>query len=105
MIVKNRIKKYSEFQKVIEAADVKKTGFFVSYRLANELGYSRFGISVPKKTGNAVVRNRVKRQIRAAIGLSTNFEESVDIVIIVRRSYNGDDFTLVKSEIQELLEK
>ena len=105
MIVKNRIKKYSEFQKVIEAADVKKTSFFVSYRLKNELGYSRFGISVPRKTGNAVVRNRIKRQVRAAIGLSTNFEESVDIVIIVRRNYNVDEFTLVKSEIQQLLEK
>ena len=105
MIVKNRIKKYSEFQKVIEAADVKKTSFFVSYRLKNELGYSRFGISVPIKTGNAVVRNRIKRQVRAAIGLSTNFEESVDIVIIVRRNYNVDEFTLVKSEIQQLLEK
>ena len=87
MIVKNRIKKYSEFQKVIEAVDVKKTCFFVSYRLANDLGYSRFGISVPKKIGNAVTRNKIKRQVRSAIGQSTNFEESVDIVFIVRKNY------------------
>ena len=105
MIVKNRIKKYSEFQKVIEAADVKKTCFFVSYRLKNELGYSRFGISVPKKTGNAVVRNRIKRQVRAAIGLSTNFDEPIDIIIIVRKSYQIDNFNKIKSEIQQLLEK
>ena len=105
MIVKNRIKKYSEFQKVIEADNVKKTRFFVSYRLDNNLGYSRFGISVPKKTGNAVVRNRVKRQVRAAIGESTNFEESTDIVIIVRKNYDPDNFTQIKSEIQKVLEK
>ena len=105
MIVKNRIKKYSEFQKVIEAADVKKTCFFVSYRLKNELGYSRFGISVPKKTGNAVIRNRIKRQVRSAIGQSTNFEKSIDIVLIVRKSYDVNQFTKVKSEIQELLNK
>lgn len=105
MIVKNRIKKYSEFQKVIEADNVKKTCFFVSYRLDNNLGYSRFGISVPKKTGNAVVRNRVKRQVRAAIGESTNFEESIDIVIIVRKNYDPDNFTQIKSEIQKVLEK
>ena len=105
MIVKNRIKKCSEFQKVIEADNVKKTCFFVSYRLENELGYSRFGISVPKKTGNAVIRNRIKRQVRAAIGLSTNFEESVDIVIIVRKGYQIDNFTQIKSEIQQILEK
>ena len=105
MIVKNRIKKYSEFQKVIEAANVKKTCFFVSYRLENELGYSRFGISVPKKTGNAVIRNRIKRQVRSAIGQSTNFEKSIDIVLIVRKSYDVNQFTKVKSEIQELLNK
>ena len=103
MIVQNRIKKYTEFQKVIEAADVKKTYFFVSYRLKNELGYSRFGISVPKKTGNAVIRNRIKRQVRAAIGLSTNFEEPIDIVIIVRKAYQIDNFEQIKSEIQQLV--
>ena len=103
MIVKNRIKKYTEFQKVIEAANVTKTSFFVSYRLNNELGYSRFGISVPKKTGNAVIRNRIKRQVRAAIGLSTNFEESIDIVIIVRKAYKIDNFEQIKYEIQQLV--
>ena len=103
MIVKNRIKKYTEFQKVIEAANVTKTSFFVSYRLNNELGYSRFGISVPKKTGNAVIRNRIKRQVRAAIGLSTNFEESIDIVIIIRKAYQIDNFEQIKSEIQQLV--
>ena len=105
MIVKNRIKKYSEFQKVIEADDVKKTCFFVSYRLANDLGYSRFGISVPKKIGNAVIRNKIKRQVRSMIGQSTNFEESVDIVLIVRKNYQIDQFAQAKSEIQKLLEK
>ena len=103
MTVKNRIKKYTEFQKVIEAADVKKTSFFVSYRLKNELGYSRFGISVPKKTGNAVIRNRIKRQDRAAIGLSTNFEEPIDIVLIVRKNYDINNFEQIKSEIQQLV--
>ena len=105
MIVKNRIKKYSEFQKVIEFGEVKKTCFFVSYTTPNELGYSRFGISVPKKTGNAVVRNRIKRQVRSAVGKSTNFEKSVDIVLIVRSSYKTIEFNQILSEIREIIEK
>ena len=105
MIVKNRIKKYSEFQKVIEEGDVKKTSFFVSYSIKNELGYSRFGISVPKKTGNAVVRNRIKRQVRSAIGKSTTFKNAVDTVLIIRKSYSTENFAQVLSEIQELLGK
>lgn len=103
MIVKNRIKKHSEFQKVIAEGDVQKTNFFVAYSLKNELGYSRIGISVPKKIGDAVVRNKVKRQIRAAIAQSTDYSKSLDLVIIVRRNYNTSDFKEVNSEIQDIL--
>ena len=105
MIVKNRIKKYSEFQKVIEKGEVKKTCFFVSYTIPNELGYSRFGISVPKKTGNAVIRNRIKRQVRSAIGQSTDFVPSTDIVIVVRHHYDVDKFEQILSEIKEIIKK
>jgi ribonuclease P protein component len=103
MIVKNRIKKYSEFQKVIEEGEVKKTCFFVSYATNNELGYSRFGISVPKKTGNAVVRNRIKRQVRSAIGQSTKFDKSIDMVLIIRKNFDTNSFDQVLTEIKDLL--
>ena len=103
MIVKYRIKKYTEFQRVIEEGDIKKTCFFVSYTTPNNLGYSRFGISVPKKTGNAVVRNKIKRQVRSAIGRSTKFEPSIDTVLIIRKSYDTSCFDQVLSEIKELI--
>jgi ribonuclease P protein component len=103
MIVKNRIKKYSEFQEVIECGEVKKTSFFVSYTKPNELGYSRFGISVPKKIGNAVLRNRVKRQVRSAIGKVTDFSKANDIVLIVRKSYDTESFDLVLLEIKNII--
>ena len=105
MIVKNRIKKYPEFQKVIAEGNVKKTCFFVSYTLNNSLGYSRFGISVPKKIGTAVLRNKIKRQVRSAIGQSTTFNDSNDVVLIVRKTYQTNEFEKVKSEIQEILKK
>lgn len=105
MIVKNRIKKYSEFQKVIEEGEVKKTCFFVSYSLSNELGYTRVGISVPKKTGNAVVRNRIKRQVRSAVGKSTEFKNPLDIVLIVRKNFDTNCFNQTLTEIKELLNK
>lgn len=103
MIVKNRVKKHSEFQKIIAEGEVKKTCFFTVYSLKNDLGFSRFGISVPKKTGNAVIRNKVKRQIRACIAQLTDYSSSMDTIIIVRKQYNVNDFNKVKSEIQEIL--
>lgn len=105
MIVKNRIKKHSEFQKVIAEGEVERTNLFVFYSLSNELGYTRIGISVPKKTGTAVLRNKVKRQIRSAIASSTDYTKSLDLVIVVRKGYDAENFELTKKEIQEKLKK
>ena len=46
---------------------------------------TRFGFSVSKRVGNAVVRNRVKRRIReAARALYPEFRAGYDIVLIAR---------------------
>lgn len=105
MIVKNRIKKHSEFQKVIAEGEVERTNLFVFYTMSNDLGYTRIGISVPKKTGTAVIRNKVKRQIRAAVAHSTDYKASKDVVIIVRKGYDVNNFTLVTEEIQTQFNK
>lgn len=103
MIVKNRVKKHSEFQKIIAEGELKRTCSFAVYTLNNSLGYSRFGISVPKKTGTAVVRNKVKRQIRACIGMCSDYSKSKDYILIVRKSYDVNNFDKIKKEIQTIL--
>lgn len=105
MIVKNRIKKHSEFQKVIGEGEVIRGNAFTFYVLDNAFGYTRVGISVPKKSGNAVVRNKIKRQIRSCVGQTTDFSKSIDLVIIVRKQYDVLKFNETKTEIQKLFEK
>lgn len=105
MIVKNRIKKHSEFQEVIGNGKTIRSNSFTFYVLENSLGYTRVGISVPKKAGIAVIRNKIKRQIRACIAESTDYSKSFDLVIIVRKSYNVEKFSETKNEIQNLFEK
>ena len=61
----------------------------VFYR-QNNLPYSRLGISVGKKVGHAVERNRAKRIIRAAYTeCETALAIGYDYVIIVRPAVNG----------------
>lgn len=55
------------------------------YYLTNELPYNRVGISISKKIGSAVERNRAKRIIRAAYRLNeSDFPVGLDIVFAVR---------------------
>ena len=58
----------------------------VVYVSKNRAGFCRLGITVGKKIGNAVKRNRVKRIIREAFfQLENELGVNCDIVIVARR--------------------
>ena len=51
----------------------------------NELGYSRFGFIVSRRVGKAVVRNRVKRQLREVMRHHLDeVPQGWDIVLVAR---------------------
>ena len=57
------------------------------YARPNELSFNRLGLSVGKKAGKAVTRNRIRRLLREAMrGLLAGTSLNYDFVIIARRS-------------------
>ena len=59
--------------------------YMAVYVLKNRLPYNRFGITVTKKIGKAVVRNRVRRIIKESIRLNQDkFKQGYDIVFVAR---------------------
>lgn len=61
-------------------------GLFLAVILPNGVGFSRLGIAVPKRTGNAVTRNRMKRLIRETFRLNRDsLPDSIDLLIVVRK--------------------
>lgn len=67
----------------------------------------RFGITVTKKIGNAVVRNRMKRRFRALVRelLPEHGLADTDHVLIGREGGVERDFALLRDEMLAALER
>jgi ribonuclease P protein component len=67
----------------------------------------RLGLTVSRKVGNAVARNRAKRRLREMVRLCANPEklEGFDIVLIAKASSAERDFVLMKQDFLQGLEK
>ena len=59
-----RVKRNEDFSKIIARKKSFANSCFIIYKDENQMGHGRVGISVSKKLGNAVTRNRVKRLLR-----------------------------------------
>lgn len=80
--------------------------FVTAYFIPNKSAYNRLGISVGKKNGNAVERNRIKRIIRAAYRLNEDkFPIGYDIVFAARNNISEKKSTDIERFINTRLLK
>ena len=100
-----RIKKSDEFQSMIQKKRYVASNLFVMYYKPKEEEKNRVGISVSKKMGNAVVRNKLKRQVRMMVQESGCLELDMDILILVRKAYLTNTYDINKKGLETLAKK
>ena len=100
------VKHQYDFDRIIKKGHKKKNDIFIIYSEKNGLSYSRFGISVGKKLGNAVFRNRKKRQIRSIIdNLERDYVNNKDYIIILREKGKNLDYQTLNQKLKSLIMK
>lgn len=67
----------------------------------NELEFSRFGFSISKRVGKAVVRNRIKRRLRDCVQ-SMSWKPGWDVVFIARNAAPTADYSQLKKAVEKL---
>ena len=103
--------RFRKYQHLLKGVDFRRTydfrmsvadGVLIVYGAPNGLGYSRIGLSVSRKVGNAVVRNWWKRRIREAFRLAqAKLPVGLDFVVIPR-ARNRTDFRAISLSFASL---
>lgn len=102
-----RLKKNKEFQFVFQSgSSTANRQFVVYFKDRPEKGPFRVGISVSKRVGNAVTRNRIKRRVRELIRLlEEQITEGKDYVIIARKPTAHMDYREMKGSLIHVLKR
>jgi len=99
-----RLVRKSEFDAVYSTGKRRSNAHFTVFLRANELPLSRFGFSIKKAIGGAVVRNRMRRRLREMVRCHREeIPAGWDIVIHPKRSVAKAPFATLTAELLRLL--
>jgi ribonuclease P protein component len=96
--------KSEQYALVYEKGRSWASGLMVMKALPNQLSFSRYGFSVSKRLGGAVVRNRVKRRMRE-IMRALPLEAGWDIIFIARPKAAAASFAVLEKTVRGLLSR
>ena len=97
------IKSSDEFTEIINTGKTRKNKYYsIYYRNNNEK--NRYGITIPKKLGIAVLRNKTKRRVKNIIDKNKkSIQNSYDYVIIVKKGILELTYMEMEKELLSLI--
>ncbi|HEY8458831.1 MAG TPA: ribonuclease P protein component [Blastocatellia bacterium] len=105
-----------QFRRVYEQGHKIHTPFFSAFFLKNDAGERRYGITVTRKIGGAVLRNRCKRRLREVVRkhesshprsapCSSSCSNGFDLVLNVKPELAKADFGRLEESFTRVMKK
>jgi ribonuclease P protein component len=99
-----RLVRKADFDAVYRHGKRRSNSHFTVFSKANDLQQSRFGFSIKRALGGAVLRNRIRRRIREVIRLHRQeISAGWDIVIHPKPNVAAAPWSVVTAELLRLL--
>lgn len=100
------LKKDTEFRRIYQAGSSVADRYLVIYRLKSPYNEPRIGLTVSKRLGKAVKRNRIKRLLREICRLNLKqFKKGYNYVIIARVAAQNRSYAELEKSLLGVLKK
>lgn len=98
------LKESTDFTKIIKNNQNVKSKYFSIYYESSEKNH--YGISIPKKIGHAVVRNKIKRQLKNIIyNNEKDIQQGYNYVIIIKEALVNLSYLEKEKELLYIIRK
>jgi len=99
----DRIRKRSEYKAIYDRGQRVPSTSFILFVTRNDLGRPRLGITVTRRLGGAVQRNRAKRLVREIFRRHKTELQNVDIVVNGRTGLPAAEYRRLEAEFLKCL--
>lgn len=101
-----RLRRKEDFDRLRLEGDTLRHRFLVLNAAPNGLAHNRYGVITSKRLGNAVTRNRIRRQFYEAVRLHhSTLQTGYDLVLVARPDVVGQSFHAIANALNEILQR